>query len=173
MAITQRAGEGVDGLLNQVFGFLLRRTDFYYEAEPGDKMGFPPTIAEQKVLGIFKNYQKSHQQRFPPKEGTMERWKEFTKKQQEAVEAEKKAKEEKAQKAKEAKESGATVEEIKETAEPSDSKAAAVAAQSKAATVEPVVVKPKVEPKPVSKAVEEMQKMSTYNGAELKDYSWA
>jgi len=49
MAITQRAGNGVDGLLEAVFGFLLRRTDFYYEAEPGDKMGFPPTIAEQKV----------------------------------------------------------------------------------------------------------------------------
>jgi len=46
MQITQRSGEGVDGLLNSVFGFLQRRTDFFYEAEPGDKMGFPPTIAE-------------------------------------------------------------------------------------------------------------------------------
>mgnify|MGYP006113041433 CR=1 FL=1 len=46
MMITQRSGDGVDGLLNSVFGFLQRRTDFYYEAEPGDKMGFPPTIAE-------------------------------------------------------------------------------------------------------------------------------
>ena len=57
MMITQRSGDGCDGLLNSVFGFLQRRTDFYYEAEPGDKMGFPPTIAEQKVQGFFKKYQ--------------------------------------------------------------------------------------------------------------------
>jgi len=90
------------------------------------------------------------------------------------MEAEKKEKEERAQKAKEAKESGATVEEIKETAaEGGDSKAAAVAAQAKDATIEPEKAKPKAEPKVVSEAVENMQKMSTYNGAELKDYSWA
>lgn len=86
------------------------------------------------------------------------------------MEAEKKEKEERAQKAKEAKESGATVEEIKETG---DSKAAAVAAQTKEATIEPEKAKPKAEPKVVSEGVEAMQKMSTYNGAELKDYSWA
>lgn len=45
MQITQRSGKGVDGLLSSVFGFLQRRTDFYYEAEPGDKMGFPPGVA--------------------------------------------------------------------------------------------------------------------------------
>ena len=44
--ITQQTGEGVDGLLNAVFGFLQRRTDFFYEMEPGDKMGFPPGVAE-------------------------------------------------------------------------------------------------------------------------------
>jgi hypothetical protein len=35
--------------LDSVYGFLQRRTDFYYEAEPGDKMGFPPGIAETMV----------------------------------------------------------------------------------------------------------------------------
>lgn len=48
--ITQQTGQGIDGLLNGVFGFLQRRTDFFYEMEPpGDKMGFPPGIAESMV----------------------------------------------------------------------------------------------------------------------------
>lgn len=49
MGITQQAGNGIDGLLDTVFSFLQRRTDFFYEAEPGDKMGFPPQYAESLV----------------------------------------------------------------------------------------------------------------------------
>ena len=48
-AVTQQSQNGVHGLLDSVYGFLQRRTDFYYEAEPGDKMGFPPGIAESMV----------------------------------------------------------------------------------------------------------------------------
>jgi N-terminal conserved domain of Nudc. len=59
--ITQQTGQGIDGLLNAMFGFLQRRTDFFYQMEPGDKMGFPPGIAESMVryhsklmsLGVF------------------------------------------------------------------------------------------------------------------------
>ena len=47
--ITQQTGQGIDGLLNAMFGFLQRRTDFFYQMEPGDKMGFPPGIAESMV----------------------------------------------------------------------------------------------------------------------------
>jgi hypothetical protein len=49
MTVTQQAGDGINGLLNSVFSFLQRRTDFFYEAEPGDKMGFPPKFAEGLV----------------------------------------------------------------------------------------------------------------------------
>jgi len=49
MGITQQAGNGIDGLLDTVMCFLQRRTDFFYEAEPGDKMGFPPQYAEGLV----------------------------------------------------------------------------------------------------------------------------
>jgi hypothetical protein len=49
MMITQQAGNGIDGLLDTVMCFLQRRTDFFYEAEPGDKMGFPPQYAEGLV----------------------------------------------------------------------------------------------------------------------------
>jgi hypothetical protein len=47
--ITQQIGGGCPGLLDAVFGFLARRTDFYYEMEPGDKMGFPPGVAQNMV----------------------------------------------------------------------------------------------------------------------------
>ena len=50
--ITQQTGQGVDGLLNAVFGFLQRRTDFFYEMEPGDKMGFPPGVSESMVSRV-------------------------------------------------------------------------------------------------------------------------
>jgi hypothetical protein len=49
MTVTQQAGDGINGILNSVFSFLQRRTDFFYEAEPGDKMGFPPKFAEGLV----------------------------------------------------------------------------------------------------------------------------
>ena len=49
MQITQQAGNGINGLLDTMFSFLQRRTDFFYEAEPGDKMGFPPQYAEGLV----------------------------------------------------------------------------------------------------------------------------
>lgn len=58
MTITQNAGNGIDGLLDAVFSFLQRRTDFYYEAEPGDKMGFPPQYAEGLVsLNLVNKFQ--------------------------------------------------------------------------------------------------------------------
>jgi len=53
MTITQQAGNGINGLLDTVFSFLQRRTDFFYEAEPGDKMGFPPQYAEGLVSKVF------------------------------------------------------------------------------------------------------------------------
>lgn len=49
MTIAKEANGGIHGLLDTMFSFLLRRTDFYYEAEPGDKMGFPPKFAEGLV----------------------------------------------------------------------------------------------------------------------------
>ena len=45
----------MQGLLDSVFGFLQRRTDFFYESEPMDKMGFPPGIAESMVSISFIN----------------------------------------------------------------------------------------------------------------------
>ena len=48
ITIVQETG-GVEGLLNSLFSFLYRRTDFFYEMMPGEKMGFLPGEAERMV----------------------------------------------------------------------------------------------------------------------------
>lgn len=35
---------GIEGLLKAFFDFMLRKTDFFYECDPGDSMGFPPGV---------------------------------------------------------------------------------------------------------------------------------
>ena len=51
MQMVQQAG-GLNPFMDATFNFMQRRTDFYYEAEPGDKMGFPPGYAEQLVSPV-------------------------------------------------------------------------------------------------------------------------
>lgn len=40
---------GIEGLLKSFFDFMARKTDFFYEADPGDTMGFPPGVNTQIV----------------------------------------------------------------------------------------------------------------------------
>ncbi len=47
--LCQQMGGGIPTFLDAVFGFLHRRTDYFYEMEPADNMGFPPGIAESLV----------------------------------------------------------------------------------------------------------------------------
>lgn len=51
---------GIEGLLHSLHSFLLRRTDFYYEMSPGDKMGFPPGDAEKMVKFADLNHFDHH-----------------------------------------------------------------------------------------------------------------
>ena len=44
---------GIEGLFHSLFNFLLRKTDFFYEMDPGDKMGFPPGVAPKMVIFNF------------------------------------------------------------------------------------------------------------------------
>jgi hypothetical protein len=46
--VAKEAG-GIEGLLSALFSFLYRRTDYFYESDPGDKMGFPPGVAIKMV----------------------------------------------------------------------------------------------------------------------------
>jgi hypothetical protein len=54
--IIQEQNKGIEGFLDLCFSFLQRKTDFYYVAEPGDKMGFPPGMTANMVGGIYKKY---------------------------------------------------------------------------------------------------------------------
>ena len=54
-SIAQEVG-GLEGLFNSMFSFLLRRTDFFYESDPGDNMGFPPGVNEKMLFKIFNQY---------------------------------------------------------------------------------------------------------------------
>jgi hypothetical protein len=64
--ITQETG-GLEGLFHSMFSFLLRRTDFYVESEPGDKMGFPPGVNEQMLLKVFNSYRNEYYKMNPQK----------------------------------------------------------------------------------------------------------
>lgn len=83
---------GVEGLLHSLFSFLYRRTDFFYEMMPGEKMGFLPGDAEKmvicllnKVLTTFKAYQKEYFKKHPPKDPreVQKKMEELRKKQEE------------------------------------------------------------------------------------------
>lgn len=66
VSITQEVG-GIEGLFTSLFSFLLRRTDFFYEADPGDKMGFPPGVNEKMLLNIFNQFRSLHYKNNPKK----------------------------------------------------------------------------------------------------------
>lgn len=40
---------GIESFVKSFFDFLARKTDFFYECDPGDKMGFPPGYNKQLV----------------------------------------------------------------------------------------------------------------------------
>lgn len=54
-------------MLHSFFSFLIRRTDFFYEADPGDNMGFPPGVAEEMLLNTFRTYQLEYYKKHPKK----------------------------------------------------------------------------------------------------------
>jgi hypothetical protein len=60
-------GQGIYGFFDVVFGFMYRRTDFFYEMAPGENMGFFPGQAEAIVYNYMKKYQNIHYKEKVPK----------------------------------------------------------------------------------------------------------
>ncbi|OXU24691.1 hypothetical protein TSAR_001481 [Trichomalopsis sarcophagae] len=51
-----REEKNIAGFLDSFFGFLYRCTDFYVEAPPDQRLGFPPGVAEQLVLTSLRKW---------------------------------------------------------------------------------------------------------------------
>lgn len=52
MTICKEVG-GIEGLFNSFFDFMFRKTDFFYECDPGDSRGFPPGVNTRIVTSAF------------------------------------------------------------------------------------------------------------------------
>ena len=80
----------IENLIESFMSFLLRRTDFFYEADPGDKMGFPPGVCGSMMASIFKKYQDEYYKKHPKKssEGYNKKLEDLKKKKQEDVKRE-------------------------------------------------------------------------------------
>jgi len=100
--ITKEIGRGCDGLLEEVFGFLFRRTDFFYVMEPGGNMGFPPGQAINKVIYFFNKFQELHFKRIPYDPSIEQRWEKYQKEMQEKRKEEEERKKEAEKKKEEA-----------------------------------------------------------------------
>lgn len=55
LELAQRS-KGLEPMLDAVFSFLKRKTDFYVEQGPGDRVGFPPGEAQKIVLRCFSKF---------------------------------------------------------------------------------------------------------------------
>lgn len=160
--VVNAAGNGVHGLLDACYSFLQRRTDFYYVAEPGDKMGFPPGIAESMVYSYFRRYQENHERRFPPKPETKKRWEDFEKQQKEKAKA--------AKEAAEAKKAAGGSEQAKPEVKQIESQ---IIEKKEKKPEEAPKKKEETKPKEKSQAVKDMEKISTYNGDSTEKYDWS
>jgi hypothetical protein len=81
-------GQGIYGFFDVVFGFMYRRTDFFYEMAPGENMGFFPGQAEAIVYNYLRKYQNVHfKERVPKRNIDPKEIEDFMKKQKEQKES--------------------------------------------------------------------------------------
>jgi hypothetical protein len=145
--ITEK-GQGIYGFFDVVFGFMYRRTDFFYEMAPGENMGFFPGQAEAIVYNYYRKYQNIHfKERVPKRDIDQKEIEEYINSQK--------------QKKPEIKQIETKPERIEKPVE------------IKQAEVKPIEVK--TEPKPVeTKSVNPtFSSISTYNGDKCDIYNWS
>jgi hypothetical protein len=157
---------GLEGFLNSVFSFLSRRTDFSYESDPGDKMGFPPGVSTRMLLSIADQYQREHYKKYPKKDP-----------------ADYQAKLKKFQEAKEAKEKKPQEEVKTQTEQPQAQAQTKIQEEKPATKTVPTTQavpqqKEKVEEEEVPTTTAPKSEnidtsISTYNGASTDKYNWS
>ncbi len=144
--ITEK-GQGIYGFFDVVFGFMYRRTDFFYEMAPGENMGFFPGQSEAIVYNYFRKYQNIHYKERVPKRNI------DPKEIEDYMKAQKGGKVE--------------VKEVKAIeSKPVESK-----------PVEPIKTEVKVEPKQEQQTENQVNpnysSISTYNGDKCDLYNWS
>ena len=167
-------GQGIYGFFDVVFGFMYKRTDFFYEMAPGENMGFFPTQAEALVYNYFRKYQALHyKERVPKRDIDPKEIEEFMKRQKEAKEQKlnnvatnkveiSEVKSLPVEKGDEIKLTSKKVEEIKLT-----QKDVGEIKLTKVPEVNNTVSLPKPEVKKVDTSI------STYNGDQCEKYNWS
>jgi len=164
--VIQQKGQGVHGFLDVLFGFLYRRTDFFYEMAPGENMGFFPNQAEALVCGFFRKYQSVHyKDRVPKRNIDPKEIEEFMKKAKDIKDGKLK---EIADKKEEKKVETSVKKEEKKveqliTGEKKEEKKGEVKEEDVSLTKNTLPEK-EIEPK--------FAKISTYNGDACENYNW-
>jgi hypothetical protein len=62
--IAQETGS-IETVIDSFFGFLRRRTDFFVLANPGDRVGLPPGVAEHLIFQCYKRYRDEYDAQHP------------------------------------------------------------------------------------------------------------
>lgn len=161
-------GQGIYGFFDIVFGFMYRRTDFFYEMAPGENMGFFPGQAEAIVYNYFRKYQGIHyKERVPKRNIDPKEIEDFMKKQKELKEQ----KENKQAKPEPAKID--TITEKKEEISISTNKIENKQSKTEENISEPVTATvPKSQP--VTTATNtKAASISVYNGDSCDNYNWS
>jgi hypothetical protein len=150
--ITEK-GQGIYGFFDVVFGFMYKRTDFFYEMAPGENMGFFPGQAEAIVYNYFRKYQNTHyKERVPKRNIDPKEIEEFMKSQKDKTSK-----------------LEPKITEVKAISTPETESVQSI----------PVKIKPeiKVEPKQIPKTDKPVDSsfssISTYNGDKCDLYNWS
>jgi len=72
IGLAQRCG-GIEAMLDSLFSFLKRKTDFYHVQKEGDRIGFPAGVAEKMVLEALRKYQSDGVAAMPDQKALQER----------------------------------------------------------------------------------------------------
>lgn len=170
-------GQGIYGFFDTVFGFMYRRTDFYYEMAPGENMGFFPGQSESIIYNFFRKYQNLHyKEKVPKRNIDPKEIEEFMKQQKGKGQKNPSLKGfpiEKVQSLTEANLTDLKNSEEKKTDSnlPKDSKVTNENEKKNIINIEEDKTKKEIQQ--VKKIDEKFESISTYNGDKLDNYSWS